>query len=157
LSNPRLVLAGVFNFSLAVFAALFGAFSVFDDILGIDPFSRAFWIRLLAASGPLQAFILANQIAVAIDHGGGISTLYAHLSGFNTSSGASVKQGQVVGYVGRVAGEAGARLAAVVGRARSVPDDLAAVEESGPQGPSRDPARDVTVAAERLAHRLGSA
>lgn len=38
--------------------------------------------------------------AVTIDHGGGISTLYAHMSGFNTSSGASVAQGQVIGYVG---------------------------------------------------------
>ncbi|MGH2786289.1 MAG: murein hydrolase activator EnvC family protein [Actinomycetota bacterium] len=37
---------------------------------------------------------------VIVDHGGGISTLYAHLSGFNTSSGAAAGQGQVIGYVG---------------------------------------------------------
>ena len=37
---------------------------------------------------------------VIIDHGGGISTLYAHMSGFNTSSGSSAGQGQVIGYVG---------------------------------------------------------
>jgi murein DD-endopeptidase MepM/ murein hydrolase activator NlpD len=38
--------------------------------------------------------------AVIIDHGGGYSTLYAHLSGFNTSSGSSIGQGDVLGYVG---------------------------------------------------------
>lgn len=38
--------------------------------------------------------------AVVIDHGGGISTLYAHMSSLGTSGGASVKQGQLVGYVG---------------------------------------------------------
>ena len=35
-----------------------------------------------------------------IDHGGGISTCYAHQSSFATSNGASVSQGQVIGYVG---------------------------------------------------------
>jgi murein DD-endopeptidase MepM/ murein hydrolase activator NlpD len=37
---------------------------------------------------------------VMIDHGGGISTLYAHMSGFNTSGGAAVHQGQIIGFVG---------------------------------------------------------
>lgn len=35
-----------------------------------------------------------------LDHGGGLSTCYAHQSSFATSSGASVAQGQVIGYVG---------------------------------------------------------
>jgi murein DD-endopeptidase MepM/ murein hydrolase activator NlpD len=35
-----------------------------------------------------------------IDHGGGLSTCYAHQSSFATSSGAQVDQGQVIGYVG---------------------------------------------------------
>jgi len=35
-----------------------------------------------------------------IDHGGGLSTCYGHQSGFATSQGASVSQGQVIGYVG---------------------------------------------------------
>ncbi|MEK6228540.1 MAG: peptidoglycan DD-metalloendopeptidase family protein [Actinomycetota bacterium] len=39
-----------------------------------------------------------NYTCVA--HGGGLSTCYAHQSSFGTSQGASVSQGQVIGYVG---------------------------------------------------------
>lgn len=35
-----------------------------------------------------------------IDHGGGLSTCYAHQTSFATSPGASVSQGEVIGYVG---------------------------------------------------------
>lgn len=35
-----------------------------------------------------------------IDHGGGLSTCYAHQTSFATSLGASVSQGEVIGYVG---------------------------------------------------------
>jgi murein DD-endopeptidase MepM/ murein hydrolase activator NlpD len=35
-----------------------------------------------------------------VDHGGGLSTCYAHQSEFGTSEGASVSQGDVIGYVG---------------------------------------------------------
>ncbi|HEX2057867.1 MAG TPA: peptidoglycan DD-metalloendopeptidase family protein [Actinomycetota bacterium] len=38
--------------------------------------------------------------AVIVDHGGGIQTLYAHLSSFAVSAGQTVSQGQVVGNVG---------------------------------------------------------
>jgi murein DD-endopeptidase MepM/ murein hydrolase activator NlpD len=37
---------------------------------------------------------------VMIDHGFGISTCYAHLSGFNTEVGDRVQRGEVIGYVG---------------------------------------------------------
>jgi murein DD-endopeptidase MepM/ murein hydrolase activator NlpD len=37
---------------------------------------------------------------VAVDHGGGISTLYAHQSAVAVSYGQTVKKGQTVGYVG---------------------------------------------------------
>ncbi|HEX2294435.1 MAG TPA: peptidoglycan DD-metalloendopeptidase family protein, partial [Actinomycetota bacterium] len=37
---------------------------------------------------------------VIIDHGGGVQTLYAHLSSFAVSAGQTVSQGQVVGNVG---------------------------------------------------------
>ena len=38
--------------------------------------------------------------AVIVDHGGGVATLYAHMSSFGVSAGQSVSQGQVVGNVG---------------------------------------------------------
>jgi peptidoglycan DL-endopeptidase CwlO len=38
--------------------------------------------------------------AVVVDHGGGLATLYAHLSGYETSTGGYVGQGEIVGYVG---------------------------------------------------------
>ncbi|MDD6919657.1 MAG: peptidoglycan DD-metalloendopeptidase family protein [Eubacteriales bacterium] len=37
---------------------------------------------------------------IIVDHGGGFSTVYAHLNGFNCSKGQMVKAGQVIGYVG---------------------------------------------------------
>ena len=37
---------------------------------------------------------------VVVDHGGGLATAYAHLSGYAVGSGQSVSQGQVVGYIG---------------------------------------------------------
>jgi murein DD-endopeptidase MepM/ murein hydrolase activator NlpD len=45
-----------------------------------------------------------------VDHGGGLSTCYAHQSSFATSSGASVGQGQVIGYVGNTGHSFGAHL-----------------------------------------------
>jgi murein DD-endopeptidase MepM/ murein hydrolase activator NlpD len=37
---------------------------------------------------------------VVVDHGGGLATAYAHLSAYGTGAGASVAQGQTIGYVG---------------------------------------------------------
>ena len=37
---------------------------------------------------------------IVIDHGGGISTLYAHQSSFAVSAGTYVTQGQIIGYSG---------------------------------------------------------
>lgn len=62
----RLLLAGVFNFSLAVFAILFGLTQTLGDVIGLDPFSRSFWRSVLSASAPVQQFILANQAITAI-------------------------------------------------------------------------------------------
>jgi murein DD-endopeptidase MepM/ murein hydrolase activator NlpD len=45
-----------------------------------------------------------------IDHGGGLSTCYAHQSSFATSSGASVGQGDLIGYVGNTGHSFGAHL-----------------------------------------------
>jgi murein DD-endopeptidase MepM/ murein hydrolase activator NlpD len=48
--------------------------------------------------------------AVAIDHGSGVSTLYAHLSGFNVSDGQRVSRGATVGFVGQTGLAAGPHL-----------------------------------------------
>ncbi len=45
-----------------------------------------------------------------ISHGGALSTCYAHQSRFGTSAGASVRQGQVIGYVGNTGNSFGAHL-----------------------------------------------
>ncbi|MGC4896328.1 peptidoglycan DD-metalloendopeptidase family protein [Micromonospora sp. DT31] len=47
---------------------------------------------------------------VRINHGGGYTTYYAHLSGFNVSVGQSVQHGQVIGYVGTSGNSSGAHL-----------------------------------------------
>ena len=52
----RLLLAGTFNFSLAVFAGLFGLTQTFGDVLGFDPFSRSFWLSVLSAGDPIRDY-----------------------------------------------------------------------------------------------------
>ncbi|WP_052680747.1 M23 family metallopeptidase, partial [Streptomyces sp. NRRL F-4428] len=47
---------------------------------------------------------------VVINHGSGWSTVYAHLNGFNVSSGATVKAGQQIGIVGSTGNSSGAHL-----------------------------------------------
>jgi len=47
---------------------------------------------------------------IIVDHGGGVSSLYAHLSGFAISYGQSVKQGQKIGYVGSTGASTGPHL-----------------------------------------------
>jgi putative membrane protein len=66
MSFPRLLLAGVFNFSLALLAGLFGLSQTVGDFVGFDPFSRSFWNRVLSASGPLRDYFLAHQLVTAI-------------------------------------------------------------------------------------------
>jgi murein DD-endopeptidase MepM/ murein hydrolase activator NlpD len=45
-----------------------------------------------------------------IDHGGGLATCYGHQSSYAVSGGASVSQGQVIGYVGNTGHSFGAHL-----------------------------------------------
>ncbi|MCL4416788.1 MAG: peptidoglycan DD-metalloendopeptidase family protein [Actinobacteria bacterium] len=38
--------------------------------------------------------------SILLYHGGGVATVYAHLSGFNVNAGQFVEKGQIIGYVG---------------------------------------------------------
>lgn len=62
----RLALAGMFNFSLAIFAGLFGLTQTVGDVVGFDPLEASFWISLLSAGDPLRDLILAHQVAAAL-------------------------------------------------------------------------------------------
>jgi murein DD-endopeptidase MepM/ murein hydrolase activator NlpD len=52
----------------------------------------------------------ASGNRVKIDHGNGVVTGYYHLQGFNTSVGATVSQGDVIGYVGSTGRSTGCHL-----------------------------------------------
>ena len=66
MDNQRVATAGLFNFSLAVIAGLFGVSQTFGDVLGFDPFERSFWIGILDRAGPLQALVMAHQIVAVL-------------------------------------------------------------------------------------------
>ena len=52
----------------------------------------------------------ANGYMVALSHGGGYGSLYAHMTGLIVSSGQYVSQGQVIGYVGSTGWSTGPHL-----------------------------------------------
>ncbi len=66
MSLRRLALAGTFNFSLALFAGLFGLTQTMGDVLGFDPFTRRFWLSVLSAGDPVADFLLAHRLASAV-------------------------------------------------------------------------------------------
>ena len=66
MDTRRVLLAGLFNFSLAVIAGLFGVTQTMGDALGFDPFKRSFWLDLLDRSEPLRDLLMAHQIVAAI-------------------------------------------------------------------------------------------
>ena len=47
---------------------------------------------------------------IIIDHGNGIASLYAHMSGFNVSIGQEVSQGSVIGFIGSTGSSTGPHL-----------------------------------------------
>jgi murein DD-endopeptidase MepM/ murein hydrolase activator NlpD len=55
-----------------------------------------------AADGVVESAGMGNGYGreIVLDHGNGIETLYAHLSGFAVTAGQRVSMGQVIGYVG---------------------------------------------------------
>lgn len=79
--DPRRVATlGLFNFSLAVIAALFGASQTVGELIGFDPFSRVFWADLLARTGPLRDYVVAHR-AVAIAGGTALLALIGIATG----------------------------------------------------------------------------
>jgi putative membrane protein len=66
MDTQRVLTAGLFNFSLAVIAGLFGVSQTMGDALGFDPFERQFWLDLLARSEPLQSLLMTHRIVAVI-------------------------------------------------------------------------------------------
>lgn len=65
----RVLTLGVFNFSLAIFAGLFGLTQTLGDVVGFDPFERRFWIDLLASAGPLSDYVQTHRFGAAVAGG----------------------------------------------------------------------------------------
>ncbi len=66
MDTRRVLTAGLFNFSLAVIAGLFGVTQTMGDALGFDPFERSFWLDLLNRSEPLRTLVLTHQIVAIL-------------------------------------------------------------------------------------------
>jgi murein DD-endopeptidase MepM/ murein hydrolase activator NlpD len=80
-------------------------------------------IRAAAAGTVIYAGWLGGYgNLVVIDHGGGVATAYGHQSGIAVGSGATVPQGQVIGYVGSTGHSTGPHLHFEV-RVNGVPQD----------------------------------
>lgn len=62
----RLLLAGLFSFSLALFGGLLGATQTFGDVIGFDPLDRSFWRSAAGHGGPLAEYLMAHRVAAAV-------------------------------------------------------------------------------------------
>ena len=61
---------------------------------------------VIAKAGPASGY----GREMIVDHGGGITTIYGHLSAFAVVAGQAVKQGQVIGYIGSAGRSTGPHL-----------------------------------------------
>lgn len=61
----RVLTLGLFNFSLALFAGLFGLSQTVGDLFNIDPFKRSFWRPLLEQNG-WGEWLLAHPLGLAV-------------------------------------------------------------------------------------------
>ena len=66
MDSRRVAIAGLFNFSLAVLAGLFGITQTMGDVIGFDPFKRAFWANVLDRVEPARDALVAHQFIAAI-------------------------------------------------------------------------------------------
>jgi murein DD-endopeptidase MepM/ murein hydrolase activator NlpD len=70
---------------------------------------------------------------VAVDHGGGLATVYAHLAGFVVSEGLQAERGSLLGYAGATGRSFGPHLHFEV-RAHGTPVDPLAYLPRPPRG-----------------------
>jgi putative membrane protein len=66
MDTRRLLLAGTFNFSLAVFAGLIGLTQTFGDVAGFDPLNRRFWTGVAEGSDPVVQLVFQHRAGAAI-------------------------------------------------------------------------------------------
>ncbi|QDP19798.1 PH domain-containing protein [Sphingomonas xanthus] len=66
MGKRRVATAGLFNFSLAVIAGLFGFTQTLGEAVGFDPFRRSFWTSLLDRADPVRDLVVAHQIGAAV-------------------------------------------------------------------------------------------
>ena len=66
MSFQRLLLAGTFNFSLAVLAGLVGLTQTVGNAVGFDPMSQSFWRELLSAGDPVARYAEQHRIAAVV-------------------------------------------------------------------------------------------
>ena len=66
MDRRRVATAGLFNFSLAMLAGLFGITQTLGNVIGFDPFRRTFWVDLLSRSEPARDLMLAHQYLAAV-------------------------------------------------------------------------------------------
>lgn len=79
---------------------------------GID-LRAAYGSRVVAAAGGLVLFaggLGPYGNVIVIDHGGGLTTVYAHLAGFVVAEGDPIDDGQLIGFVGATGRSSGAHL-----------------------------------------------
>lgn len=98
-----------------IYSSEFGGrtlWGVWDNHLGID-IACAMNTKILAANSG-TVLISDNHWSygnyVLIDHGGGMATLYAHMTSRAVSAGETVSTGQVIGYVGMTGSASGYHL-----------------------------------------------
>lgn len=78
---------------------------------GIDLIAPAGTPIYAAEAGRIRTFTLSLcGVGATIDHGGGLSTNYCHISRYAVRSGATVRRGQVIAYVGNTGNSAGPHL-----------------------------------------------